>query len=109
RARRRADLLAAALDADRAAGRRPVAVVASAGTVNTGAVDPLREIAGVCVDHGVWLHVDGAYGAPAIALDERYAAERPGLAAADSVAIDPHKWLDVPRAAGGLPLPPPAA
>jgi glutamate/tyrosine decarboxylase-like PLP-dependent enzyme len=84
---------------DRAAGHTPVAVIASAGTVNTGAIDPLDDIAGVCREHGVWLHVDGAYGAPAI-LSSAYRARLAGLAKADSVALDPHKWLCVPVEAG---------
>ncbi|HEU0298656.1 MAG TPA: pyridoxal-dependent decarboxylase [Longimicrobium sp.] len=97
--RMRADALDAMLGEDAAAGRIPMAVVASAGTVNTGAIDPLDEIADVCARHGVWLHVDGAYGAPAILLDEFRPALR-ALARADSVAIDPHKWMYVPVDAG---------
>lgn len=93
--------LAAALAADRRSGAVPMAVVASAGTVNTGAVDPLAEIAEVCAEHGVWLHVDGAYGAPAV-LDPRHAAALAPMAAADSVAVDAHKWLSVPYEAGAV-------
>ncbi|HEY7723843.1 MAG TPA: pyridoxal-dependent decarboxylase [Anaeromyxobacteraceae bacterium] len=93
----------AALDAlvaeDLAAGRVPVAAIASAGTVNTGAVDPLGPLADVCARRGVWLHVDGAYGAPAI-LDEGCAAALRPMARADSLAVDPHKWLYVPVDAG---------
>jgi aromatic-L-amino-acid/L-tryptophan decarboxylase len=95
------DALAAALDADRERGARPMAVVASAGTVNTGAIDPLAGIAAVCAERGVWLHVDGAYGAPAV-LDPRYAAALAPMAAADSVAVDAHKWLSVPYEAGAV-------
>jgi glutamate/tyrosine decarboxylase-like PLP-dependent enzyme len=84
---------------DVAAGAIPMAVVASAGTVNTGAIDPLEEIARVCREHGVWMHVDGAYGAPAI-LSPRYRDALRGLALADSVAMDPHKWMYVPVEAG---------
>ena len=80
-------------------GRIPVAVVANAGTVNTGAIDPLDDIANVCRAYGVWLHVDGAYGAPAI-LAERYKAPLSQVSRADSVALDPHKWLYVPVEAG---------
>ena len=80
-------------------GHRPVAVVASAGTVNTGAIDPLDAIADVCAETGVWMHVDGAYGAPAI-LSDAYRAALAPLARADSVALDPHKWLYVPVEAG---------
>jgi aromatic-L-amino-acid/L-tryptophan decarboxylase len=86
--------------ADRAAGKLPIAVVASAGTVNTGAVDPLPDIAAVCAQHDVWLHVDGAYGAPAVLLLDNWAAVRAGLARADSIALDPHKWLYAPVDAG---------
>jgi aromatic-L-amino-acid/L-tryptophan decarboxylase len=88
------------LAADRAAGKLPIAVVASAGTVNTGAVDPLPAIADACAEYGVWLHVDGAYGAPAVLLLDDWAAARVGLARADSIALDPHKWLYVPVDAG---------
>ena len=80
--------------------RLPVAVVASVGTVNTGAIDPLAEIADVCSDHHVWLHVDGAYGAPAALLLDRFADVRAGLTRADSIALDPHKWLYTPVDAG---------
>jgi glutamate/tyrosine decarboxylase-like PLP-dependent enzyme len=94
---------AAALEAmlveDLAAGRVPMAVVASAGTVNTGAIDPLAAIAGVCARHGVWMHVDAAYGGPAI-LTERYRDALAPLARADSVALDPHKWMYIPVEAG---------
>jgi glutamate/tyrosine decarboxylase-like PLP-dependent enzyme len=96
-------MIPAALDAaihqDLADGRIPVAAIASAGTVNTGAIDPLDEIADVCARHSVWFHVDGAYGAPAI-LSARYANALVALARADSLALDPHKWLYVPVEAG---------
>ncbi|HVC83422.1 MAG TPA: aminotransferase class V-fold PLP-dependent enzyme [Chloroflexota bacterium] len=88
-----------AVGRDRTAGHRPIAVVASAGTVNTGAIDPLAEIADLCRRHELWLHVDGAYGAPAI-LTTRYREELAPLSLADSVALDPHKWLYVPVEAG---------
>lgn len=88
-----------ALREDEARGRTPIAVVASAGTVNTGAVDPLREIAEVARTHGVWLHVDGAYGAlAAIAAPEKFE----GLALVDSLSLDPHKWLYQPLDCGCL-------
>ncbi len=93
--------LATALATDRERGARPMAVVASAGTVSTGAIDPLAAIVDVCAAHGVWLHVDGAYGAPAV-LDPRYAAELAPMAAADSLAVDAHKWLAVPYEAGAV-------
>lgn len=91
--------LDAMLAEDIAAGHLPVAVIASAGTVNTGAIDPVDALADVCARRGVWLHVDGAYGAPAILLDE-YREQFRGLGRADSLAIDPHKWLYVPVDAG---------
>ncbi|MDQ2667349.1 MAG: aminotransferase class V-fold PLP-dependent enzyme [Gemmatimonadota bacterium] len=91
--------LDAAIRADLAAGRIPMAVVASAGTVNTGAIDPINAIADICAEHGVWLHVDGAYGAPAI-ITAQYRAALAPIARADSLAVDPHKWLYVPVEAG---------
>lgn len=91
--------LDAAIQKDLDEGHRPIAVVASAGTVNTGAIDPLNEIADVCARHGVWLHVDGAYGGPAI-LSAKYHDALSALSRADSIALDPHKWLYVPVEAG---------
>ena len=87
------------LDADRAAGDVPILVVGTAGSVSTGAVDPLREIAAVCREHGVWFHVDGAYGGFAAAVPEAPDDLR-ALSEADSVAVDPHKWLYAPLEAG---------
>ena len=88
-----------AMRRDRAEGTIPIAVVASAGTVNTGAIDPLREIAGIAHEHGAWMHVDGAYGAlAAIAVPEKF----DGLALADSLSLDPHKWLYQPLDCGCL-------
>ena len=80
------------LVADRAAGCTPIAVAASAGTVNTGAVDPIAEIVEACREHDVWLHVDGAYGLPGM-LDPDAAPLFEGVSEADSLAVDPHKWL----------------
>ncbi len=85
--------------ADRQAGTFPFLVVGTAGTVSTGAVDPLREIASVCRTHDLWFHVDGAYGAPAAALSEA-PDDLKALSLADSVAVDPHKWLYAPIEAG---------
>ncbi|MFM8240191.1 MAG: pyridoxal phosphate-dependent decarboxylase family protein, partial [Actinomycetota bacterium] len=86
---------------DIAEGRVPVAVVGTAGTTLTGAVDPLRSIAEVCAAHGIWFHVDGAYGLPAAAT--RSAGRLlDGLALADSATVDAHKWLYVPKACGIL-------
>jgi aromatic-L-amino-acid/L-tryptophan decarboxylase len=97
----RPDALAAAIDRDVAEGLRPVAVVATAGTTLTGAVDPIRAVAQVCAAHGVWLHVDGAYGLPAAATaSARHLFD--GLELADSAALDGHKWLFVPKACGVL-------
>ena len=91
--------LDAALERDIRAGCTPIAVIVSAGTVNVGAIDPLDAIADISAAHSVWLHVDGAYGAPAI-LSDRYASALRPLARADSVGIDPHKWMYVPIEAG---------
>ena len=91
--------LRAAITADREAGRVPFAVVASAGTVATGAVDPLHQIADLCAEEGLWMHVDAAYGGPAMLADDL----RPlfaGIERADSIAFDPHKWLYTPLAGG---------
>ena len=90
-----------AIREDRARGDLPIAVVASAGTVNTGAIDPVDAIADVCERHGVWMHVDGAYGAPAI-LSDAYRERLLGMARANSVAIDAHKWLYVPVECGAV-------
>ena len=87
------------LAADRAAGLEPVCVVASAGTVNTGVVDPIGAVADAAREYGCWFHVDGAYGAVGAALPELAARYR-GIDRADSVAMDPHKWLYVPYEAG---------
>ena len=84
---------------DKAAGRAPVAVVASAGTVNTGAVDPLRQIAEIAHRHGAWFHIDGAYGALAAMADR---GKFDGLELADSISLDPHKWLYQPLDCGCL-------
>jgi aromatic-L-amino-acid decarboxylase len=87
------------IEQDLRLGHQPFLVVGTAGSVSTGAVDPLPEIAAVCRDHDLWFHVDGAYGG--------FAAQAPGsseslrgLSDADSVAVDPHKWLYAPLEAG---------
>ena len=85
--------------ADVRAGHRPFLAVGTAGTVSTGAVDPLADIAAVCREHGMWFHVDGAYGAVAAQAPGAPASLR-GLVEADSVAVDPHKWLYAPLEAG---------
>lgn len=101
RLRMRADALAAAMDADVLAGRRPLFVVANAGATNTGAIDPLGEIAAVCAEQDAWFHVDAAYGGFAI-LTERGRAWLDGIDEADSVTLDPHKWLYQPYECGCL-------
>jgi glutamate/tyrosine decarboxylase-like PLP-dependent enzyme len=93
------DALRAQIAADRAAGYRPVCVAASAGTVNTGAVDPLEALADLCEGEGLWLHVDGAYGGVGV-LAAQTAGLYAGMERADSLAIDPHKWLYVPVECG---------
>ncbi len=97
--RMRVDELREAIAADRAAGLVPFIVVASAGTTNTGAVDPLGDVAGVCEREGLWMHVDAAFAGFAALLPER-AAVLKGIERADSVTLDPHKWLFVPFECG---------
>lgn len=84
--------MARMLEQDLRDGRLPVALVGTAGTTNTGAIDPLRAIGELAREHGVWFHVDGAYGLPGI-LDDRIRDRFDGLDLADSVIVDPHKWL----------------
>ncbi|HEX6399461.1 MAG TPA: aminotransferase class V-fold PLP-dependent enzyme [Actinomycetota bacterium] len=93
------DDLRKTISEDRDAGVRPFAVVANAGTVSTGVVDPLEEIAAICDDEDLWFHVDAAYGGPAMLADDL----RPlfsGIERADSIAFDPHKWLYTPQSGG---------
>jgi aromatic-L-amino-acid decarboxylase len=101
RQRMRVDALRQSIQIDLREGLRPFCVVGSAGTVNTGVVDPLAEIADVARQFELWFHVDGAYGAPGV-LDERKKHLFAGLDRADSVSLDPHKWLYVPVDAGCL-------
>ena len=103
RHRMRPDALEDALAGDVAAGIVPVAVVATAGTTLTGAVDPLDGIADVCGRHGVWLHVDGAYGLPGAAAPST-APLFAGLGRADSATIDAHKWLGVQKSCSAVLL-----
>ncbi len=91
--------VAAAIDGDLAAGVVPVAVIATAGTTLTGAIDPIDALADVCAERGVWLHVDGAYGLPAAAVAATTSLFA-GVERADSVSIDAHKWLFMPKACG---------
>jgi glutamate/tyrosine decarboxylase-like PLP-dependent enzyme len=87
------------IQADRQAGLRPVCVVASAGTVNTGAIDPLETIADLCRREDLWFHVDGAYGGAGI-LAEQTAGLFKGIERADSLGLDPHKWMYIPVECG---------
>ncbi|MDQ4145990.1 MAG: pyridoxal-dependent decarboxylase [Actinomycetota bacterium] len=87
------------IDADLSNGFRPFAVIATAGTVSTGAVDPLREIAAVCRERQLWMHIDAAYGGPAI-LAEDLRPLLSGVESADSIAFDPHKWMYTPHSGG---------
>ncbi|MGQ0668208.1 MAG: pyridoxal phosphate-dependent decarboxylase family protein [Actinomycetota bacterium] len=95
----RPEAVAEAIDRDRAEGVVPIAVVATAGTTLTGAVDPIGPLAEVCEKRGVWLHVDGAYGLPAAAVPSK-AHLFTGLERADSCSVDAHKWLYLPKACG---------
>ena len=88
-----------AIAEDKSRGHKPIAVVASAGTVNTGSIDPLAEIAAIARAHDLWLHIDGAYGAlAALAAPKKFR----GLSEADSISLDPHKWLFQPLDCGCL-------
>ena len=90
--RMRLDCLQKAIAADKVAGILPMAIVANAGTTNTGAIDPLQAIGEIATENSIWFHVDGAYGLPGI-LDEQINHLFQGLELADSVIVDPHKWL----------------
>ena len=91
--------LNAALSADRAAGYRPICIIGSAGTINTGAIDDLNALADVCKREDIWFHVDGAIGAVAV-LAENVKPQLLGIERADSVALDLHKWMHIPFEAG---------
>ena len=95
----RPDELRETIARDIASGDRPVVVIGTAGSVSTGAIDPLDELASVAREHKIWFHVDGAYGAPAAMLPDA-PGDLKALSRADSVAIDPHKWLYAPIEAG---------
>jgi aromatic-L-amino-acid/L-tryptophan decarboxylase len=87
------------ISSDRQNGHVPFLVVGNAGTVSTGAIDPLDEIASLCHNENIWFHIDGAYGAPAAMLPETASLFK-GINQADSIALDPHKWLYSPIEAG---------
>ena len=89
------------MEADLVAGRRPLFVCATAGATNTGVIDPLPEVAAICREREVWFHVDAAYGGFA-ALTDRGRAQLQGIELADSVTLDPHKWLYQPYECGSL-------
>jgi glutamate/tyrosine decarboxylase-like PLP-dependent enzyme len=93
--------LTSAIAEDRAAGKIPWAGVANAGATNTGAVDPLEELSAACHREGVWLHVDAAYGWPAVLIPEGRTILA-GIEQADSLTLDPHKWLAQTYEAGCL-------
>ena len=101
------DALEQYLAADAKLGMTPIAIVATAGTTLTGAVDPIADLADIAERRGIWLHVDGAYGLPA-AASPRATALFEGLSRADSVSVDAHKWLFVPKACGCLMVRDPA-
>ena len=94
-----ASALEQAIAADRQAGRKPFCVVATAGTTNSGIIDDIPAIADLCQREGLWLHLDGAYGA-AVTFSDTYRHLVNGIERCDSVTIDPHKWLAVPFVAG---------
>ncbi|HEU0134739.1 MAG TPA: aminotransferase class V-fold PLP-dependent enzyme [Allosphingosinicella sp.] len=101
RHRMRSDSLAEALERDRSEGVRPWLVVASAGTVDSGAVDPLSDIADLCERHGAWFHVDGAYGGLFMLCEEGRRALA-GIERSDTAALDPHKTLFLPYGTGAV-------
>jgi aromatic-L-amino-acid/L-tryptophan decarboxylase len=95
----RTDPLRAAIRKDLDEGARPIAIVGSAGTVATGAIDPLPELAEIAEEHSLWFHVDAAYGGPAVFSEELRPLLR-GIERADSIAFDPHKWMYTPQSGG---------
>ncbi|MDQ3754610.1 MAG: pyridoxal-dependent decarboxylase [Acidobacteriota bacterium] len=97
----RIDELRRKIESDLAAGHIPVCIAGAAGATSTGVVDPLAELADIAREYQIWFHVDGAYGG-ALALSEKHRARLRGIERADSVTIDPHKWLFVPFAAGAV-------
>ncbi len=95
----RLDELEAAIQTDRTQGRLPLVVAANAGTTNSGAIDPLPQLADLCAEHGIWFHIDAAYGGfAAITPQARHLFQ--GMTRADSLTLDPHKWLYCPMGIG---------
>jgi aromatic-L-amino-acid decarboxylase len=97
--RMRPEALEAAIRQDLDAGVKPLTVCATAGTTTTGSIDPLPEVATIAQEHGLWLHVDAAYGG-AVVLSDELRGLLDGTDRADSIAIDPHKWLYTSQSAG---------
>jgi aromatic-L-amino-acid decarboxylase len=95
----RTDLLREAIEADKRLGRTPCCIAGAAGATSTGIVDPLDELADIAREHGSWFHVDAAYGG-ALAFSEKHKSRLRGIERADSITIDPHKWMFVPFACG---------
>lgn len=99
----RVDLLRQAIEQDIAAGYHPLMIIGNAGTTNTGSIDDLKELAQVAKEYKIWYHVDGAYGLPAIRLPELKASFA-GTEMADSITVNPHKWMYVPFEASSILL-----
>ncbi|MEK9137616.1 MAG: aminotransferase class V-fold PLP-dependent enzyme, partial [Bacteroidota bacterium] len=97
--RMRTEVLQQKIAEDKSRGVLPLLVIGSAGTVSTGAIDPLRELAGICRENRLWFHIDGAYGGFAAAVPD-ISPDMKALDLADSIAVDPHKWLYAPLEAG---------
>ncbi|HKP73332.1 MAG TPA: pyridoxal-dependent decarboxylase [Pyrinomonadaceae bacterium] len=97
----RTDALRREIERDLAAGNLPVCVAGAAGATSTGVIDPLDELADIAREYKLWFHVDGAYGA-SLAMSEKHRPRLRGMERADSVTIDPHKWMFVPFAAGAV-------
>jgi aromatic-L-amino-acid decarboxylase len=97
----RTDALRSEIERDLKAGNLPVCIAGAAGATSTGIIDPLEELAGIASEYKLWFHVDGAYGAT-LAMSEKYKHRLRGIERADSITIDPHKWMFVPFAAGAV-------